>query len=127
MPLPNWLARFNRYFTNPIARRVAGWLPGFCILTHVGRKSGKEYRIPLNVFEVDGDFVFALTYGADTDWVKNVLAAGQAEMRHKGKQVSLRDPRFLSTEEGMSSMPAVVRLVLHAIGVTEFLRLERAG
>lgn len=126
MPLPNWLARFNRYFTNPIARRFAGRLPGFCILAHVGRKSGREYRLPLNVFEVDGGFVFALTYGSDTDWVENVVAAGGAEMIHKGRRVSLREPRFLTTEEGMASMPAPVRLILHAIGVTEFLRLERA-
>jgi hypothetical protein len=28
----------------------AGWLPGFGILTHVGRKSGKVYRTPINVF-----------------------------------------------------------------------------
>jgi len=126
MPLPGWLARFNRYVTNPIARRFAGWLPGFCILTHVGRKSGREYRLPLNVFEVDGGFVFALTYGSDTDWVENVVAAGGAEMITKGRRVALREPRFLTTEEGMASMPAPVRLILHAIGVTEFLRLDRA-
>jgi hypothetical protein len=45
MQLPQWLARFNRYVTNPIQRLWAGWLPLFGILEHVDRRSGKRYRI----------------------------------------------------------------------------------
>lgn len=36
---------------NPISRPFAGWLPGFGILSYVGRKSGRQYRTPLNVFK----------------------------------------------------------------------------
>jgi hypothetical protein len=36
-----WLAKINIPFTNRITGPFAGWLPGFGILTHVGRKSGK--------------------------------------------------------------------------------------
>lgn len=125
MPLPGWLARLNRYVTNPIARRFAGWLPGFCILTHIGRKSGREYRIPLNVFDTEEGFVFALTYGSDADWVKNVLAAGRAEMIHRGRHISLHAPRYVSTDEGMARMPVPARLILRRVNVTEFLLLER--
>ena len=53
MQLPQWLARFNRHVTNPIQRLWAGWAPGMGILEHVGRKSGKPYRTPLNVFPTD--------------------------------------------------------------------------
>jgi hypothetical protein len=45
-----WLAKINIAFTNRITGLFAGWLPGFGILTHVGRKSGKVYRTPVNVF-----------------------------------------------------------------------------
>lgn len=45
-----WLARFNIVVTNRITSLFAGWLPGFGILTHVGRKSGKVYQTPVNVF-----------------------------------------------------------------------------
>ena len=41
-----WLAKINIAFTNRITGLFAGWLPGFGILTHVGRKSGKVYRTP---------------------------------------------------------------------------------
>ena len=31
MPVPQWLAEFNRYFTNPIQRVWAGFVPGMGI------------------------------------------------------------------------------------------------
>jgi hypothetical protein len=57
-----WLAKINIVFTNRITGLFAGWLPGFGILTHVGRKSGKVYRTPINVFRATNGFVIALTY-----------------------------------------------------------------
>ena len=63
MQLPQWLARFNRHVTNPVQRLWAGWLPGFGILEHVGRKSGKAYRTPLNVFPTDDGVAVLLSYG----------------------------------------------------------------
>jgi uncharacterized membrane protein len=44
-----WLAKINIAVTNRITSLFAGWLPGFGILTHVGRKSGKLYRTPASV------------------------------------------------------------------------------
>lgn len=39
---------------------------------HVGRRSGRTYRNPVNAFR-DGDHVtFALTYGRRVDWLRNV-------------------------------------------------------
>jgi hypothetical protein len=71
-----WLAKINIAVTNRITSLFAGWLPGFGILTHVGRKSGRVYRTPINVFRVSNGFVIALTYSSQCEWVKNVLAAG---------------------------------------------------
>jgi len=45
-----WLAKINIVLTNRITSLFAGWLAGFGILRHVGRKSGKVYRTPINVF-----------------------------------------------------------------------------
>lgn len=125
IPIPKTVARFNRYVTNPIARRFAGWLPGFCLLRHVGRRSGRTYTIPLNVFEDAAGFVFALTYGSDTDWVKNVIAAGGCVITHKKREIRLTRPRFLGEEEGMARMPPLVRVLLRRVAVTEFLHLAR--
>src|ERR1700752_3799040 len=79
-----WLAKINIAFTNRITSLFAGWLPGFGILTHVGRKSGKVYRTPVNVFRATEGFLIALTYGRESEWVRNVLAAERCdlEIRH---------------------------------------------
>lgn len=127
MPIPMAVARLNRYVANPVARRIAGWAPGFCILTHVGRRSGREYRIPLNVFRADDGFVFALTYGSNTDWLKNVMAAGSCTIRYRRADFSLEQPRFFPTEEGMGHVPLPVRVILELIAVTEFLHLKTVG
>jgi hypothetical protein len=58
-----WVAAFNLAVTNRITSRFAARLPGFGILTHVGRKSGRVYRTPVNVFRVPEGFLIALTYG----------------------------------------------------------------
>ena len=62
-----WLAKINIVFTNRITGLFAGWLPGFGILTHVGRKSGKVYRTPINVFRAANGFIVALTYSSQSD------------------------------------------------------------
>lgn len=46
-----WLAQINIAVTNRITGLFAGWLRGFGILTHVGRKSGKVHRTPGTCFE----------------------------------------------------------------------------
>ena len=45
-----WVVAFNLAVTNRITSRFAARLPGFGILPHVGRKSGRVYRTPVNVF-----------------------------------------------------------------------------
>lgn len=45
MQIPQSVARFNRRVTNPIQRLWAGRAPTFGILEHVGRKSGKTFRV----------------------------------------------------------------------------------
>jgi hypothetical protein len=83
-----WLAKINIVFTNRITGLFAGWLPGFGILTHVGRKSGKIYRTPVNVFRAPNGFIIALTYSSQSEWVKNVLAAGWVRTKDSRKGIS---------------------------------------
>ena len=94
--LPQRLARFNRYVTNPVQRLWAGRAPGMGILEHVGRKSGRTYRTPLTVFSTDDGVAILLTYGPDRDWLKNLTAAGQAQMYRRGRTVTLTDPHVVT-------------------------------
>jgi deazaflavin-dependent oxidoreductase (nitroreductase family) len=123
MPLPQRLARFNRVVTNPIARRVAGRLPGFAILTHVGRRSGRVHRTPLNLFRHGDRYVIALTYGSDAQWVRNVLAAGGCEVETRGRRIRLSDPEIVR-DPAVAPVPAPVRPILRRIRSTEFMLLR---
>ena len=123
--MPEPVRRFTTGLFNPFSRHVAGWLPWFAILVYVGRKSGKTYRTPMNVFRHGQEYTFALTYGRDVQWVKNVLAAGGCEMVTRGRTVRLTEPR-LFVDESLHLMPPPVRLVLRLIDVTDFLTMRAA-
>ena len=122
MPLSRTIGRFNRVATNRLTRLIAGRLPGFGIITHRGRGSGRTYRTPVNVFRRPGGFVVALTYGRG-DWVENVLAAGQAQVRTRGRTHNLGNPRVLR-DPARVGLPAPVRGMLSWLNVDEFLRLD---
>lgn len=117
------LRPFTTKVFNRLTRPFAGWLPGFGILTYKGRTSGRVYRTPINVFLRDGWYVFALTYGADTQWVKNVLAAGGAELRTRGHDILLVAPERFH-DPAARRMPLLVRLILRANRVSDFLRMR---
>ena len=123
MQLPQWLARFNRHVTNPIQRMWAGWAPAFGILEHVGRKSGKPYRTPLNVFSTDDGVAILLSYGPDRDWLKNITAAGGAQMR---KTIALTDPRVMPKAEAAQAVTGSARPIFARLPFDEAVLLKRA-
>lgn len=106
MRVPRGVARFNSRVTNPLARALTPWLPGQGTLEHVGRKSGRPYRTPLLVFTAQDGFVFLVGYGPQSDWLKNVLARGEAVLHKRGKAIALANPRLVSkTEAAMLVAP----------------------
>lgn len=119
MVLPKELARFNRVVTNRVLGTVAGKVPGFGHVHHKGRRSGRSYRTPVNVFRTDDSYVIPLTYGRDTDWLKNVLAAGGCELETNGQRLQLTDPRIVH-DEAREAVPPIVAQLLGLVGVTDF-------
>lgn len=97
MPLPRWLARANRRVTNRILGPLAANLPGFGIVVHTGRKTGRTYRTPVLAFRRDSRYTVALTYGAGSDWVQNVLARGGCTLESRGRATRLTTPRVYET------------------------------
>ena len=120
------MARFNRRVTNHLTWPVACWLPGFGIVVHTGRTSKRRYRTPVNVFKMPDGYVIALTYGADSDWVKNVLAAGGCELIARGRQHHLTSPRIVH-DDSRGSVPLLVRPALRLLRVSHFMHLHRPG
>jgi len=117
-----WVAAFNLAVTNRITSRFADRLPGFGILTHVGRKSGKVYRTPVNVFRAPEGFLGALTYGRESEWVKNVLAAGGCELETRGVRYLLFAPTIVR-DPSRRRFPFPVRMILGLIGANDYFQL----
>ena len=126
MPIPMAIASFNKKVTNRLTGPFAGHLPGFAVVTHRGRTSGRTYRTPVNVFRHDDDYIFVMTYGPDVDWVRNVEAAGECDIETRGRSVHLVQPRRF-TDPTRRAVPGPVRMVLRLIDVDEFMAMRPSG
>lgn len=122
MPLSRNVARFNRRALNRLTINVANKLPGFAIVIHTGRKSGKVYRTPVNAFPRGNEYIIALTYGSDTDWVRHVLSAGGCEIETQRRHIRLTNPRLMKDPD-ISWARFPVRQILGLINAPEYLRL----
>lgn len=123
MPMPRWWTKINKRVFNPLELR-RGARP---VLTHVGRRSGKTYRTPLDAHPVDGCYLFILVYGSQSDWVRNVLAAGHARLTIGGEDVELTAPRLVDEDEAWQALPDSVRRPPRVLRIGEYLRMDRVS
>ncbi len=117
------VAAFHRAITNRVAIRFVARLPGFGIVTNIGRKSGKLYRTPVNVFREPDRFLIALTYGRESGWVKNVMAAGGCQLETSRSRYQLSSPVVVH-DPSRRRFPLFVRMVLGLIAADDFLQLS---
>ena len=116
------LRRTNRNFANVYQLRTAGRKGArYAVLRHTGRVSGAERATPLDAVPVDGGFEIVLPYGPDTDWLKNLRAAGSAVLEHEGVAYRVHDPVVVPVAE--SSFGATDDPSLRIFGIREALRL----
>jgi len=114
MRLPRWLARFNKLVTNRVMGLWAPYLPPWAVILHRGRKTGKPYRTVLWAFPSKQTLVIALTYG-ETDWSRNVIAAGGGEIVRLGRTRKFTNPRIV-TDPGDPALPQGTRWTVRIFG-----------
>jgi deazaflavin-dependent oxidoreductase (nitroreductase family) len=124
MRMPDRLARFNRHVTNPIQLLWAGRLPGYGIVEHIGRKSGKPYRTPVSAYVVSGGFAVILSYGPDRDWVRNLTAAGQGKVVYRGRTIDVVEPEVVTAAQALSFLPKFPAFMLNRLKADNVLRLH---
>lgn len=120
MALPRWLARVNKRVVNPRQIR-RGVRP---VLTHVGRATGRTYHTPLDAHPVPDGYVFIPMYGPRTDWVKNVLAAGQASLAVGGRELPLESPRMIRKGDVWPLLPTGTKSPPGISEDSQLLRLD---
>ncbi|WP_130650426.1 nitroreductase family deazaflavin-dependent oxidoreductase [Egicoccus halophilus] len=120
MPMPRWWGQINKRLFNPRAIERDTWP----VLTHVGRHSGRTYRTPIGAHAVEGGYLVYLVYGSQSDWVRNVLAAGHARLRFEGRDVEVTAPRLVGRDEAFAVLDPEVARPPKLLRITEFLRLD---
>jgi hypothetical protein len=80
--VPQWVARFNKYVTNPVQRLWAGRL-------------------------------------------KNITAAGSAELRHMGKTITLTSPRVMPKAEAAGHVTGFWRVIFPRLPFDSAVLLTR--
>ena len=71
-------------------------------------------------------FLVSLPYGAERDWLRNVLAAGGCTLLRGGRRFELTGPRLLDAAGAAPLLPAGLRPALRVVPRIRFLRLSRA-
>lgn len=114
----------NRSLLNPGQLATAG-TPGSsaAVVRHRGRRSGTTYRTPVGVAETDDGFVIPLVYGPLSDWVQNVLAAGDATITHEGRTYVVDNPRVVAFETVADAFSPHEQRPMRLFNVTECLRV----
>lgn len=119
---PAWFGRWQSRYLNPLALRLAPHLTTFAVIEHRGRKSGKHYRTPVSTFSIDGKLGVVLGHGT-TDWARNVLAAGGAEVRRGAAVIRLTNPRIVDSA-AIPRLPLAPRLETGLVAATTGKRLQ---
>ena len=116
MRFPVWFERLQIKYLNPMIRPVARYLPGFAIVKHRGRTSGKAYETIVTAYR-KGDVVAILLAHGKTNWVKNVLAAGEADLHLSRRDVHLTNPRIVPAGTDDPTLPWIARRGARKTGV----------
>ncbi|MCL6671465.1 nitroreductase family deazaflavin-dependent oxidoreductase [Streptomyces panaciradicis] len=104
VPFPRLLSRRLRGGVNRATLHLAGHL-AFADLEHVGRRTGTVRHTPLRAFRTGDTVVVGVNFGRESDWLRNIRAAGGGRMRLGGQWLRLGAPRIVPVAEGVRGMP----------------------
>lgn len=121
--MPLWWGQINKRVFNPRALRSGKWQA----IHHVGRSSGRAYRTPVEALAIDDGYIVSLVYGRRSDWVRNVLAAGSAQVESDGEIVEVTDPQVIGADDAFARLPADAKRPPRPLRIDEFLLLRRVS
>jgi deazaflavin-dependent oxidoreductase (nitroreductase family) len=118
---------------NPAMRRLAG-RPHFqmaALVRHTGRRSGRQYVTPVGAQLAGNTIVIPLTFGTESDWSRNVRAAGGCSIRLGGTDYDAVAPEVVSAGEAKPVVKAAYsgwqRGMFRMLGIKQFLLLRLAA
>jgi deazaflavin-dependent oxidoreductase (nitroreductase family) len=124
--LRDLIRSFNKRVFNRVIMRVAGKRHSpIVVVRHVGRKSGKSYETPVIVAPIKDGFLFALTYGPEVDWFRNVSASGRCALRWHGRTYDIESPKAVGRASAVPEFPLPLSVMLKALGTRHFVVMKK--
>jgi deazaflavin-dependent oxidoreductase (nitroreductase family) len=124
-PMLRAVRQVNKACWNRNAMRTAGTVGSTTsVVHHIGRASGRAYATPIEAIPVEDGFVVSLPYGMQSDWLRNVLAAGGGTVERDGVRHTVTDPQVVPITEFLPAFPDLRTLRL--FNVTHCLHVRRA-
>ena len=117
---------------NPVMRKLAGrrHMRMAAQIRHVGRRSGRSYVTPAGARLTGDTFVIPLTFGNQSDWSRNVRAAGGCTIRLEGTEYRAVQPELADRDQAAPVIRAafgpVERAMFRMLGIRQYLLLRRA-
>ncbi len=112
---------------NPVSLKMVGG-PGFRMagrIHHVGRISGTEYVTPIGARIRDRKVLIPLTFGSQSDWVRNVRSAGGATVEVRRRSCHIGAPELLNWSEARQIVRAnfpLARGAFKILGIKQFMQ-----
>ncbi|UXA20323.1 nitroreductase family deazaflavin-dependent oxidoreductase [Mycobacterium sp. SMC-4] len=116
MIFPPWFERLQIKYINPLLRPLSKRMPGLGVIHHRGRTSGKQYETIVTPYRKGAVLAIGLAHGK-TNWVKNVLAAGEADIEIGRTRLHLVRPRVLPAGTTDESLPRTAQMLVKRSGV----------
>ena len=115
-----------RSLANRIFLMISGrWFRAYSIVRHVGRTSGRAYQNPVSAYPLGDGFVIPVLYGTQSQWVRNVMAAGHFTLRTKGRDYRLERPELISPAQALAAYPALLRGIMQLQQTQAFVWAHR--
>ena len=116
------LGRISAPLSKPLAGRR--FMTVWATVRYVGRRSGREYTLPIAIGATPEAFVIPLPF-AGAQWVLNVMAAGECVIRWNGREHRATQPEVIDAAEAAKAFGPIPRLGIKVMGLNRFLRLSR--
>jgi deazaflavin-dependent oxidoreductase (nitroreductase family) len=124
-PVVDLQRKVNRAFFNPRMLDLADQPGGpVAIIHHTGRTSGRPYRTPVGAVATDEGYVVAAVYGPGTDWIRNVLSGGPAEIEVAGRRSAIREARLVPIGEVSEAFSSGDRLAHRLFAIEDAVQLR---
>ncbi len=121
------IVRPMTHVLNPLILRIAGswWFPMASLLQHRGHKSGRLYATPVTAVRRGGFVWLAVAFGENAGWVRNIMAAREADLRYRGVDYHLVEAVMVDGTGVRSELPAVMRFgMMPLLGVHKVIRMR---